>query len=195
MNQDYLYSFLFYCLISSITPGPANLCSFAASLKFGRKAALKQWRGLFLGFFIISMLSVLICWLGGGLLGSYVRYLSYLGAAYLLWLACKMLRSSLNTDVSEADECSFKNGLLVNLTNAKIIIYCTTVLSIYVLPYSSSFTSLLAVGLFLPFTGPVCNLVWLFFGDFLRRFILQWQRQVNIVLALSLVLCAVSLLK
>ena len=38
-------SFLFYCYINGITPGPANLCSLSASLNAGKKVALRQWWG------------------------------------------------------------------------------------------------------------------------------------------------------
>ena len=66
-------------------------------------------------------------------------------------------------------------------------------LSAYVLPYTDSFWYLLAVGLFLPFTGPVANLVWLFAGATLQKLFSQYQKTVDIVLAVSLVLCAVTL--
>lgn len=55
-----LPSFLFYCYVSGITPGPANLCSLSAAMQFGRRNALKQWIGLFTGFFINAMAAVFI---------------------------------------------------------------------------------------------------------------------------------------
>jgi cysteine/O-acetylserine efflux protein len=48
-------SFLLYCFVGGITPGPANLCSLGAALRYGRGPALRQWRGLFCGFFLDSM--------------------------------------------------------------------------------------------------------------------------------------------
>ncbi len=35
-------SFVLYCLVSAVTPGPANLCSLASALKYGRRRALVQ---------------------------------------------------------------------------------------------------------------------------------------------------------
>ena len=66
-------------------------------------------------------------------------------------------------------------------------------LSAYVLPYTDSFWHLLAVGLFLPLTGPVANLVWLFAGATLQKLFSQYQKTVDVVLAVSLMLCAVTL--
>ena len=61
------------------------------------------------------------------------------------------------------------------------------------LPYTDSFWWLLGVGLFLPFTGPIAHLVWLFAGASLQKLFSRHRRAVDIVLALSLVACAISL--
>lgn len=193
MPVSLIPSFLIYCFVGGITPGPANLCSLGAALRYGRGPALRQWRGLFCGFFLDSMGAVVLTWLLGAALNDYVGMLSWVGAAYLLWMAWHMLRSSgLNPDRDPAAP-SFVTGLLVNLTNVKVIIFCIAALSSYVLPYSRSLWALLPVGLFLPFTGPACNLVWLFAGASLQTLFANHRKTVDLVMALSLALCAVSL--
>lgn len=186
-------SFLLYCYIGGITPGPANLCSLSSALRYGRAAALRQWRGLFTGFFLVSMASVLVTYLLGAVLDRYVRYLSWVGAAYILWLAWHMLRASGAEADGNPDQPSFRRGLLLQLTNVKVMVVCMTALASYVLPYTTSFWWLLGVGLLLPFTGPVANLVWLFAGSSLQTLFANHQKPVGIVLALSLAACAVSL--
>ena len=49
MPSSILPTFLIYCFVSAITPGPANLCSLVSAMKYGKKQALLQWRGLFTG--------------------------------------------------------------------------------------------------------------------------------------------------
>lgn len=193
MPASMLPSFLLYCYIGAITPGPANLTSLAAALRYGKKPALHQWRGLFFGFFLVSMASVLVTWLLGTMLNEYVGYLAWVGAAYILWMAWHMLRSSGVEAEDNPDQPSFRRGLLVQLTNVKIMVFCLTALASYVLPYTDSFWWLLGVGLFLPFTGPIANLVWLFAGASLQKLFSRHRRAVDIVLALSLVACAISL--
>lgn len=193
MPASMLPSFLLYCYIGAITPGPANLTSLAAALRYGRKPALRQWRGIFFGFFLVSMASVLVTWLLGTMLNEYVGYLAWVGAAYILWMAWHMLRSSGVEADNNPDQPTFCRGLLVQLTNVKIMVFCLTALASYVLPYTDSFWWLLGVGLFLPFTGPIANLVWLFAGASLQKLFSRHRRAVDIVLALSLVACAVSL--
>ncbi len=186
-------SFLIYCFVGAITPGPANLCSLGAALRYGRGPALRQWRGLFCGFFLDSMGAVAVTWLLGAALDRYVGALSWIGAAYLLWMAWHMLRPGGADPDRDPAAPTFLTGLLVNLTNVKVIIFCIAALSGYVLPYNSSIWALLAVGLFLPFTGPVCNLVWLFAGASLQKLFARHRRTVDAAMALSLALCAVSL--
>lgn len=193
MPASMLPSFLLYCYIGAITPGPANLTSLAAALRYGKKPALLQWRGLFFGFFLVSMASVLVTWLLGTMLNEYVGYLAWVGAAYILWMAWHMLRSSGVEAEDNPDQPSFRRGLLVQLTNVKIMVFCLTALASYVLPYTDSFWWLLGVGLFLPFTGPIANLVWLFAGASLQKLFSRHRRAVDIVLALSLMACAISL--
>ena len=188
-----LHSFLLYCYLGAITPGPANLCSLSAALRYGKGPALRQWRGLFVGFSIVSLASVLVTYLLGTVMNQYVGILSWIGAAYILFLAWHMLRSSGAAADNDPTAPSFLNGLLVQLTNVKIMVFCMVALSSYVLPYTNSFWSLLAVGLFLPFTGPVANLVWLFAGASLQKFFGNHRRAVDIVMAAALVVCAVSL--
>ena len=193
MPVSLIPSFLIYCFVGGITPGPANLCSLGAALRYGRGPALRQWRGLFCGFFLDAMGAVALTWLLGAALNDYVGMLSWVGAAYLLWMAWHMVRSSGADPDRDPAAPSFRNGLLVQLTNVKVIIFCLTALSGYVLPYSRSLWALLPVGLFLPFTGPVCNLAWLFAGASLQRLFASHCRAVDLVMALSLAVCAVSL--
>lgn len=186
-------SFLIYCYIGAITPGPANLCSLSAALRYGRGPALRQWRGLFMGFFTVSMFSVVTTYFLGTVLNQYVGVLSFIGAAYILWLAWHMLHSS-GIELSDSkDMPCFRTGYFLQLTNVKIIVYCLTALSSFVLPYTHSFWVLLAVGLFLPFTGPIANLVWLFAGVSMQKLFSNHRKAVDIVMAVSLTLCAVSL--
>ncbi|MDD3206435.1 MAG: LysE family transporter [Lachnospiraceae bacterium] len=187
-------SLIFFCYITAITPGPANLCSLATSLRYGKEPALRQWRGLFVGFFTISMISVGITYLLGTALNQYVGYLSWVGAAYILWMAWHILRSSEIQSEASADTPCFRTGLLVQLTNVKVMVSCLTALASYVLPYTKSFWVLLCVGLFLPLTGPIANLVWLFAGVSLQKLFSNHRKAVDIAMAASLALCAVSLI-
>ena len=76
MPVSLIPSFLVYCYVGAITPGPANLCSLGAALRYGKGPALQQWRGLATGFFLVSMAAVGVTWLLGAALNEYVGMLS-----------------------------------------------------------------------------------------------------------------------
>ncbi|MCI8909780.1 MAG: LysE family transporter [Oscillibacter sp.] len=193
MPASMIPSFLIYCYVGAITPGPANLCSLSAAIRYGRGPALRQWRGLFTGFFLVSMGSVAVTYFLGAVLDEAVAALSWLGATYLLWMAWHTLRASADPARREAAAPSFRQGVLVQLTNVKIMVFCAVALSSYVLPYTHSFRTLLLTGLFLPLTGPVANLAWLFAGAALQKLFADHGRTVDAVMAAALALCAVSL--
>ena len=195
MPVSIIPTFIIYCFVSAITPGPANLCSLASAIKYGKKQALLQWRGIFVGFAIVSVISSIAVWFLGIVLNRYLRVLTWIGAAYILWLAWHIYRSDSVGDAETNAHCSFVTGLLVQLTNAKIMVFCVTTLTTFVLPYAHSYWDVLKTALLLPFTGPVANLLWLFAGAALRVFFQKYQKPVNTVMALSLVLCAVSIVR
>ena len=195
MPASLLPSFLLYCYVGAITPGPANLCSLSTALRYGKGPALRQWRGLFTGFFLVSMAAVLATWLMGTLLNQYVGALSWVGAAYLLWMAWHTLRASSGPEGQVSSAPGFLSGLLVNLTNVTVMIFCLMALASYVLPYTRSLRALLAVGLFLPFTGPLANLVWLFAGAALQKLFVNHRKAVDRACAAALALCAVTLVR
>lgn len=194
MPASLIPSFLVYSYVGALTPGPANLCCLSTALRFGRRAALRQWRGLLLGFFLDAMAAVLVTYFLGAVFHDYVHLLSWVGAAYLLFLAWKTLRSSGKAEGEAPEAPGFWSGLLLNLTNVKVILFCLMAMTTYVLPYNRSFGSLLLVGLFMPFTGPPANLVWLFAGAALQKVFARHQKAVDRVCAAALAYCAVSLL-
>ena len=202
MPLSVLPSYLYYCFVSGITPGPANLTSFSTAIRLGRRPALRQWTGLFTGFFLIAMLSVFVIYFIGSRCTEYIRMFVFIGAAYIVWLAIHILRSSPVPAEGEPEtperkekrgfrEGTFLFGLITNLTNVKIMVFCLTALAGFVLPYTASFGKLLLWGCTLPFTGPVCNLVWLFLGSGLQKLFLNHRRLLNALMAVSLIGCAV----
>ena len=163
-------------------------------MAYGRKQALVQWRGIFTGYAIVAFTSSLAVWFLGIVVNKYIYVLTWIGAAYILWLAWHILRSSDVGHAQAGKHCNFYTGLMVQLTNAKIMVSCVTALTTYALPYADSYWDVLKIAALLPLLGgPIANLVWLFTGAGMQRFFMKYQKPVNIVMALSLVICAISI--
>lgn len=197
MPAELIPSFLFYAFVSGITPGPANLSSLSMALRHGKRNAIHQWYGLFAGYTTVALLSVFVCYFIGAVFEQHVKMLSLIGVVYIVWLSFKLFKEAFfpqHSEISNDVKGTFVTGVLIQLTNIKIMVFCVTAISIYALPYNADFSSLLLCGLFLPFTGPICNLAWLFAGVILKKFFGEYHKTINILMGLSLLFCAASIL-
>ncbi len=194
MPSQMLPSLLLYILALGYTPGPSNLCAFHSGIHFGRRRAMRIWWGFVIGFLVIDTTLVLLTHFLGDVLGPYVRFLSYLGAVYMVCLAVMIVLRSGKSKEDMAASCSVRTGFLIEVTNAKVWMFCLTALGTFVLPYSNSFIEIAKVGLLLTLAGPVANLVWLVAGAGLNKLTERYGRLIDIVLAAVLVICAVMLI-
>jgi len=148
-----------------------------------------MWLGLLAGFSIAACVMAVLTHLIGIAIGEYVSYLKYAGAAYLVCLAYKIYKR--NGQMSERDsEGSFWGGMIVQMTNAKMLLFELAAFSTFVLPYSNRLADLLEVSAWLALAGPGGNLAWLLAGSYLRGFFAQYGRQVDVLSAIALILCA-----
>ena len=122
MPHSLLPTLLLQILIVGYTPGPANIYSLAMSLRHGRRTSLVMWLGLLTGFSVAVCAMAVITHLVGIAFGEYVRYLKYIGAAYIIFLAWRILQSS-NSAKEDSRDCTFWSGMLVQLTNAKMLLF------------------------------------------------------------------------
>ena len=189
MPYSLLPTLLLQILVIGYTPGPANIYSLAMSLRHGRRESLRMWLGLLAGFSIAACVMAVLTHLLGIAIGEYVSYLKYAGAAYLVCLAYKIYKR--NGQMSERDsEGSFWGGMIVQMTNAKMLLFELAAFSTFVLPYSNRLADLLEVSAWLALAGPGGNLAWLLAGSYLRGFFAQYGRQVDVLSAIALILCA-----
>lgn len=211
MTFQLTFSFIFFVALSGITPGPANLTSLGTSLQYGKAPALRQWFGLWSGCATDAAVSCVIVYFLGTALNDYVKWLAFVGAAYLVYLSVHMLgmkvsaeepaagqaiskqADGLQSKDSFAKQPGFWRGYFLQLTNVKVILTCITALSSYVLPNTKNVLVLAAFGVMCGCIQPFCNLAWLFTGLSLQKFFAKYQKGVNIAMAVALLLCAASL--
>ncbi len=192
MPIEKLPSLLALILAVGYSPGPANIFSLMCSMRNGRKAALRMWLGLLTGFTIAVLVLAVATHFIGETMGQYVKYVKYAGAAYILYLAWKTYSSS-DGQQRKTRGCSFVSGMVMQLTNAKILLFDLMAFSTFVLPYSDALPDLLFVAAFLSLAGPGANLVWLLMGGFLHRVFSKHQRKMEVAMALCLAVCAVAI--
>ncbi|MGN1233624.1 MAG: LysE family transporter [Candidatus Cryptobacteroides sp.] len=192
MPLEQLPALLLAILAVGYTPGPANIYAMSCSLRYGWRASMRMWLGLLCGFLTAALLAAAAAHLAGMAFREYVPYLRYLAAAYIIYLAWKTYRAGVS---SEGDaEPTFSSGFIVQLTNAKIILFDLSCYSAFVLPYSQRFLDLLPVTAILILAGPGANLVWLLVGGIIKPLVRKYSRPVSVTMALALVVCALMMI-
>lgn len=126
------------CLVLFITPGPDMSFFLAKTMQGGRRAGIAAMSGASFGNLVHSMaaafgLSALIA-----ASATAFTVVKLVGALYLLWMAYEAIRhgSALNIERGDPKDISisrtFLQGLGVNLTNPKIILFYLTFLPQFV---------------------------------------------------------------
>lgn len=192
MPVEQLPALLLAILAVGYTPGPANIYAMSCSLRHGWRKSMRMWLGLLCGFLTAAILAALAAHLMGIAFGKYVPYVRYLAAAYIIYLAYRIFKGA--TKEGEDAAPTFTSGFIVQLTNAKIILFDLSCYSAFVLPYSQRFIDLLPVTALLVLAGPGANLVWLLGGGLLRPLAVRYSSAVSVVFALALALCAAMML-
>lgn len=183
---------LLQIFIVGYTPGPANIFSFTTAVRFGKAEAMKVWLGLLTGFSIAAIITATLTHFLGMVMGEYIIWLKYLGGAYIMFLAYKALKMSVAT--SGKDRCTFQRGVMVQLTNAKTLMFELSVYGSFVLPYSSRLLDLYIVAAWLLIAGPLANLVWIMLGSRLKRFFESNMKIVDIITAIALAGCSIFII-
>ncbi|MCH3982563.1 MAG: LysE family transporter [Prevotella sp.] len=184
-------SLLALIVVWGFTPGPANIYAMGCSILYGRRRTLMMWTGLLCGFSVAAIIAAIVTHIVGPAMSHGVAYLKYLGGIYILWLALTTFRNIQKESNGDNRSCTFATGFIVQLTNAKIILFDFMVYSVYVLPYSSRLIDLFFAAALLLIAGPGANLAWLLAGATMGHFLKNYRWQVSWVMAALLVVCAV----
>ena len=130
-------TYLLAVSIICISPGPGALSSMSAGMKYG--FAVGMWN--LIGLQLAIVVNVLLIWLGLGALlmtsTTAFEMMKYAGAAYLIYLGIQKFREppvafadiAARTNFEDTSRLALiKQGLFVNLTNPKGIVFLVAVL-------------------------------------------------------------------
>ena len=143
--------FLAAAVLIAISPGPGAVVSMSTGLRNGYGAAFR----VILGLQAALLLQMLIVALGlGALLASSqtaFNLVKLIGASYLIWLGIQKWRSA-PQEVDEnrprgAPNKLFAEGLLVNLTNPKAIVFMAALMPQFLDPARPQWPQFLIIGL------------------------------------------------
>jgi len=186
-------AFLSYVFITTFTPGPNNIMAMSNAGRYGFKNSLRFNAGVFFGVLIIMVLSSFLSVMLYNLIPSIKPIMTFIGAIYILWLAWKTYSSMPHAeDEGKSNTNTFIAGILLQFVNVKVIIYCITIVSTFIVPYYNSVLALSFFSVLLPFVSFLSTCSWALFGSVFQKFLVKNERTANIIMALLLVYCAVS---
>lgn len=189
----HLYDFLIYCFITAYTPGANNLLSMSNAIRLGFRRSVRFNLGILAGFAVIMS----VCTAFSATLYSFLPkvkvVMQILGAAYMLYLAWKVWKSSSELSADGGREACFLSGMVLQFANPKIYIYAVTAMSLYILPVYHSAAALIGFTVILTIIGASGSFVWALSGAAFCKFFSRHTRMVNTIMALLLIYCAVAL--
>ncbi len=120
---------LAFCLASvalAVVPGPTVTVIIANSLRYGTRAGLMNVAGTQVGVVIWLVIAALGLQALIAVMGVWFDVLRYAGAAYLIWLGVKLLRSkgdlAVATERARPNGSFFLQGFVVILSNPKMLV-------------------------------------------------------------------------
>ena len=156
-----MFEFFIFAFVTAITPGPNNSMLMASGIKFGRKASIPHYLGIWLGFTFLFF--------AGGFLLSYIPaqvfdYLQYVGYAVITYIAYRIATTSMGPDVesSTVDKpFTFIQACLFQWINPKGVVMAVSGLTAFNITNN---LGTLIYFLVLPF----CVGIWLILGEQLQ---------------------------
>ena len=184
-----------FVIVTTFTPGPNNISSASMGVMCGYRKTISYLIGITCGFFVVMLACAYLASTLLHVLPSAERYLRWLGACYILWLAYGILLSHQPASGSNDSVKAFAKGFMLQLFNPKVAVYGITIYSTFLASLSGRMDYLSLSALTLALTAFVATSVWALFGAAIKQKLEKesFSRMVNISLSILLIYTAVDL--
>jgi cysteine/O-acetylserine efflux protein len=185
-----------YILISSFTPGPSNISSASMAVLHGYKNTLRYQAGLAAGVFLLMLLSGLLSGTILRVVPTFEPIMRYAGAVYIFYLAFAILKASYAFTEEAGKPLGFSHGFLLQMMNPKLLVYAFTLFSAFLATMTKNVLLLLFIVTLLAAVAFCAASTWALFGTAIKTHLRhpRLKRIVNLLLSLSLVYAAISLM-
>ncbi|MED4554924.1 LysE family translocator [Lysinibacillus capsici] len=185
-------SFLMYCFIITVTPGPTNIVILSTTQNYGMKRGLHFSYGSTIAFFILLVLSAFLNTLFSTWIPNVLFIMQVVGTAYMIYLAYQIYNMD-TTDASENKAGNFSSGFLMQFLNPKVVLFTMTVIPSFVLPYYNSTVALSLSVVAITIIGFIAFLLWVLFGAIFKQFLQNHKKIVNVFMTICLVYAAIMI--
>jgi len=188
---------LLFVFVTTYTPGPNNIVAGSMGALYGYRRTAPFLLGIASGFLVVMLVCCSLTTAMSSYLSQVARFVKYIGAGYILWLAYSVYRSSSLIDKPEqAKPLRYRDGLLLQFVNPKAAFYGLTVSSVFLMPVLDEPATFILAPPLLALVAFSAISTWALAGHIVRRW-LNTPARVRVlgaVLALALVYTALDLL-
>ncbi|MEI8607864.1 LysE family translocator [Enterovibrio sp. Hal110] len=184
MDVGYWFVFLSAAVLLTLSPGPDLIYILSRTITQGKKIGFASSLGVCSGalFHVVAAALGLSAILATSAMAFTV--VKYVGAAYLIYLGYKALRSageSFDTESSGQKEVSFwdafKQGVLIDVLNPKVAVFFMAFLPQFVRPNEGSVTvQLIVLGVIVIVVGLTIEFLFVLLADKATRFLRSSRR-------------------
>ena len=193
MDTELLLATLAFIIPMCFTPGPNNVLCAAHGSQHGLKGTMPLILGMAVGWSSLGL------FVGAATVfieenKKIFQLLTYVGAAYIAYLAYKVATSSpIDTEHEQADRLGFRTGMVLQVVNGKAWVHFLVLLTAFGGLFGTGFAAKsLLVLLNLTFGLPAV-ITWAAFGTLLRRVFSTEQSAKNLNMAMGAALFAVAI--
>lgn len=165
MSMGILAAFVAACIFLAITPGPNMSLIIANTTAHGLGGGLWTLAGsttglaILVGIAALGMTSVMV------LMADWFDVIRWLGAAYLIYLGARQLRAALRAPSSLVARppnsgSLYLNGLLVSLSNPKVLLFLGAFLPQFVDTSRPAFAQIMTLGLIVMAVATVTDSIY-----------------------------------
>jgi threonine/homoserine/homoserine lactone efflux protein len=167
LPTDHLVAFIITCVIVVLIPGPSVLFTVGRALSLGRRGALLTVVGNSIGVYAQAVFVAV--GLGALVAKSATAYtaVKLVGACYLIWLGVQAIRHRRSSAGGRPGVTAprgswrvLRQGLVVGLTNPKMIVFLTAALPQFTDDGSPVAPQILALGAIVVAIALVCDSTW-----------------------------------
>ena len=184
-----------FVIITTFTPGPNNISSASMGVMLGYKRTLSYLFGIATGFFIVMIACATLSTALLTVVPLAERYLRWLGAGYILWLAISILRANYMFSESAGTTNAFTKGFVLQLFNPKVAVYGLTLYSTFLAAISDSPAYLTFFAVAFALTAFVATSMWTICGAAIKNKLKSGRlvKTINLLLSVLLIYTAIDI--
>ncbi|MBM7599772.1 threonine/homoserine/homoserine lactone efflux protein [Virgibacillus halotolerans] len=185
-------SFLIYCFIVTVTPGPTNIDILSTVHQQGTKKAMGYTYGATIAFGLLLAISAILNTMLITVIPKILIGMQIIGTIYMLYLAYQIYK--MDTSKPTVNQTgTFMSGFLLQFLNPKVVTFTMTVIPSFILPYYTTMPVLTISVIFITLIGFMAFIIWVLFGAIFKEFLQKHEKIVNVIMALFLVYAAIMI--